>query len=45
MPQPPLPVQGDGDYIGETPIEMRVLPGAVKVAVPIPEDGHRNEEE
>ena len=45
VPQPPLPVQGDGDYIGETPIEMRVLPGAVKVAVPIPEDGHRNEEE
>ncbi len=45
-PDPPLPVQGDGDYIGQTPIEMRVLPGAVKVAVPIPEeDGQMSEEE
>lgn len=39
-PEPPLPVQGDGDYIGQTPIEMRVLPGAVQVAVPMQaEDG------
>ena len=37
-PQPSLPVQGDGDYIGQTPIEMRVLPGAVRVAVPIREE-------
>ncbi|HSJ52131.1 MAG TPA: diacylglycerol kinase family protein [Anaerolineae bacterium] len=45
-PEPPLPVQGDGDYIGQSPIEMRVLPGAVKVAVPIPEeDGQGNEGE
>jgi len=45
-PEPPLPVQGDGDYIGETPIEMWVLPAAVKVAVPIPEeDGSMSEGE
>jgi YegS/Rv2252/BmrU family lipid kinase len=29
-----LPVQGDGDLIGETPVEVTVLPGAVNVIVP-----------
>jgi diacylglycerol kinase (ATP) len=30
----PLPVQADGDIIGKTPIEIEVLPGAIKVVVP-----------
>jgi diacylglycerol kinase (ATP) len=34
-PELPLPVQGDGDYIGQTPIQLQVLPGAVLVAVPM----------
>ena len=29
-----LPVQGDGDLIGETPVEVTVLPDAVRVVVP-----------
>jgi diacylglycerol kinase family enzyme len=29
-----LPVQADGDLIGETPIEMTVLPRAFRVIVP-----------
>jgi YegS/Rv2252/BmrU family lipid kinase len=33
-PNRTLPVQGDGDLIGETPVEMTVLPGAVRVIVP-----------
>jgi diacylglycerol kinase (ATP) len=45
-PEAPLPVQGDGDYIGQTPIEMQVLPGAVVVAVPIEGgDGQRKKGE
>lgn len=36
--QPSLPVQGDGDYIGRTPIDLRVLPGAARIAVPIQEE-------
>jgi diacylglycerol kinase family enzyme len=30
----PLPVQADGEIIGETPVEVTVVAGAVKVAVP-----------
>ncbi|MEX1247083.1 MAG: diacylglycerol kinase family protein [Anaerolineales bacterium] len=30
-----LPVQGDGDWIGETPVEIHLEPGALKVAVPL----------
>jgi YegS/Rv2252/BmrU family lipid kinase len=29
-----LPVQGDGDVLGKTPIEVRVVPAAVRVLVP-----------
>ncbi|MHC5539195.1 diacylglycerol/lipid kinase family protein, partial [Singulisphaera rosea] len=31
----PLPVQADGEIIGETPVEVEILPGAVRVAVPV----------
>lgn len=30
----PLPVQGDGEIIGETPVQISVVPGAVRVIVP-----------
>jgi YegS/Rv2252/BmrU family lipid kinase len=30
----PLPVQADGEIIGETPVEVEVIAGAVKVVVP-----------
>jgi len=30
----PLPVQADGDVIGATPVEIEVIPGAVRVFVP-----------
>lgn len=30
----PLPVQGDGDLIGKTPIEINLMPGAIRVIVP-----------
>ncbi len=30
----PLPVHVDGDYIGETPVVIDVLPGALKLVVP-----------
>jgi diacylglycerol kinase family enzyme len=29
-----LIVQGDGDFIGKTPIEVRLIPAAIKIAVP-----------
>ncbi|HEX5689988.1 MAG TPA: diacylglycerol kinase family protein [Roseiflexaceae bacterium] len=29
-----LPVQGDGEIISETPVQVRVVPGAVRVVVP-----------
>jgi diacylglycerol kinase family enzyme len=29
-----MPVQGDGELLGETPIEATVMAGAVKVMVP-----------
>jgi len=31
---PRLPVQGDGDFVGYTPVRIRVVPGALKVIVP-----------
>ncbi|HWE35298.1 MAG TPA: diacylglycerol kinase family protein [Isosphaeraceae bacterium] len=33
----PLPVQADGEIIGETPVEVRVAVGAVRVVTPPPE--------
>ena len=30
----PLPVQGDGEVIGQTPVRIEVLPSAVPVIVP-----------
>ena len=30
----PIPVQGDGEVIGETPLEVQVVPGALRVVVP-----------
>lgn len=30
----PLPVQADGEIIGNTPVQVRVAPGAVRVVVP-----------
>jgi YegS/Rv2252/BmrU family lipid kinase len=30
----PLPVQADGEIVGQTPVTVRVRPGAVKVVVP-----------
>ena len=31
---PPLAVQADGDIIGQTPVEIRVLPRALRIVVP-----------
>jgi YegS/Rv2252/BmrU family lipid kinase len=30
----PLPVQGDGDFVGYTPVQIRVVPSALRVIVP-----------
>lgn len=30
----PVPVQADGEFIGQTPVEVRVVPGAIRVIVP-----------
>jgi diacylglycerol kinase (ATP) len=45
----PLPVQGDGEFIGHTPVQVDVVPGAVQVIVPptlggagTPEIAHRS---
>jgi diacylglycerol kinase family enzyme len=37
----PLPVQGDGEIIGETPVSIEVVPRAVAVIVPVRETGSR----
>jgi diacylglycerol kinase family enzyme len=34
----PLPVQGDGESVGKTPISAKVLPGALHVIVPAGEE-------
>jgi YegS/Rv2252/BmrU family lipid kinase len=31
---PPLPVQADGEVVGQTPVTIRVVPGVVRVVVP-----------
>lgn len=33
----PLPVQADGEVIGDTPVTIRLIPSALRVIVPIPE--------
>ena len=30
-----LPVQADGEFIGETPVHIQIVPGAVQVIVPV----------
>jgi YegS/Rv2252/BmrU family lipid kinase len=35
-----IPVQADGEAIGTTPIEVRVVPGALRVVAPSPEQVH-----
>jgi diacylglycerol kinase (ATP) len=30
----PLPVQGDGEYLGETPVRVQFIPNALRVVVP-----------
>jgi len=35
----PLPVQGDGDVLGETPLEVQIVSGAVRVLVPAEKNG------
>ena len=37
----PLPVQGDGDLLGNLPVEVQIWPGAVQVIVPAEPDGRR----
>jgi YegS/Rv2252/BmrU family lipid kinase len=37
----PLPVQGDGEVLGHTPIKASVLPGAVRVLVPSEEQKNK----
>lgn len=37
----PIPVQGDGDLLGKTPIEIQIWPGAVQVLVPENEERNR----
>jgi diacylglycerol kinase (ATP) len=31
----PLPVQADGDVIGQTPVHVQVVPKAVQIIVPM----------
>lgn len=39
-----LPVQGDGDAIGQTPVEVQVVPGGLEVIVPAYAQGRRRVE-
>ncbi|MCX5976258.1 MAG: diacylglycerol kinase family lipid kinase [Coprothermobacterota bacterium] len=38
---PPLPVQADGEELGETPVYLRLAPRAVRVVVPVPKPEER----
>ena len=29
----PWPIEVDGDYLGETPVRVRVLPGALRIKI------------
>lgn len=35
----PLPVQADGEIVGKTPVEVGIVPGAVRVVVPVGDGG------
>ena len=37
----PIPVQADGEVVGETPVTVRAIPGAVRVVVPVSRGGDR----
>jgi len=39
----PLPVQADGEILGETPIQIQVVPDAVSVIVPLPADAQEEQ--
>jgi len=39
----PLPIQGDGEILGETPIQIQVVPDAVSVIVPLPADAQEEQ--
>jgi len=39
----PLPVQADGEILGETPIRIEVVPDAVSVIVPLPAQAQQEE--
>lgn len=35
--QPPLPIQADGEVIGNTPVEVRLVPDALHIIAPVPD--------
>jgi diacylglycerol kinase family enzyme len=37
----PLPVQGDGDLIGQTPVQVKVVPRALQVIAPLAVEPHQ----
>jgi YegS/Rv2252/BmrU family lipid kinase len=37
----PLPVQGDGDLLGNSPVEVQIWPGLVQMIVPVEQSGRR----
>ncbi len=37
---PPLPVQADGEIIGDTPLQVHIVPGALHVVVPEAQQDH-----
>ncbi len=39
----PLPVQADGEILGETPVQIQVVPDAVRVIVPLPADAQHEQ--
>ena len=40
----PLPVQADGEIIGETPIQIEVVPNAIHVIVPLPKEAQQDQQ-
>jgi YegS/Rv2252/BmrU family lipid kinase len=39
----PMPVQADGEIIGETPLQIKVIPHAIQVVVPAAQEAHLRE--